>query len=111
MFTGGTGNAVISTLELAGSVITSLLAIILPIIGFILVVILAVYLLLKAGRIFFRKMKTGNRNSAIKTILLHVRRRLKMNKMNTKMFPIGFFVICLLIICPGFLRDRHHKDR
>ena len=51
---------VIATLELAGSVITSLLAIILPIIGFILVVILAVYLLLRAGRIFFRKMKTGS---------------------------------------------------
>jgi hypothetical protein len=60
LFTGGIGNVAIATLELAGSVITSLLAILLPIIGFILVVILVVYLLSRAGRIFFRKMKTGS---------------------------------------------------
>lgn len=59
LFTGGTGNAVVSTFELAGSVIASVLAIILPIIGFILVVILVAYLLYKAGRIFFKKMKTN----------------------------------------------------
>jgi hypothetical protein len=60
LFTGGTGNMIIATLELSGSVITSLLAIILPIVGFMLVAILAVYLLLKAGHIFFRKMKTDH---------------------------------------------------
>jgi hypothetical protein len=58
-FTGGTGNAVVATLELVGSVLASFLAIVLPIIGFILVAIIAVYLLLRTGRIFFRKMKTG----------------------------------------------------
>lgn len=60
LFTGGIGNVAIATLELVGSVITSLLAIILPIIGFILVVIFAVYLLLRAGRMFFRKIKTSH---------------------------------------------------
>jgi hypothetical protein len=60
LFTGGIGNAAIATFELAGSVITSLLAIILPVMGFILVVILAVYLLLRTGRIFFRKMNAGH---------------------------------------------------
>jgi hypothetical protein len=60
LFTGGMGNVAIATLEFAGSVITSLLAILLPIIGFMLVFILVIYLLLKAGRNFFRKMKTGS---------------------------------------------------
>lgn len=59
LFTGGIGNVAIATLELVGSVITSLLAIILPVIGFILVAVLAVYLLLRAGRMFFRKIKTS----------------------------------------------------
>jgi hypothetical protein len=59
LFTGGLGNAAIATLEFAGSIITSLLAIFLPIIGFILVAIFAIYLLVQTGRIFFRKMKTG----------------------------------------------------
>jgi hypothetical protein len=57
LFTGGAGNALVSTLELVGSVITSILAIILPIIGFVLAAIIAVCLLLRTGRIFFRKMK------------------------------------------------------
>lgn len=61
LFTGGIGNAAVSTLELAGSIITSVLAIILPVIGFILVAIAAVYLPFKAGCIFFRKMR-GNRD-------------------------------------------------
>ena len=60
LFTGGIGNTVVATFELVGSVITSLLAIILPIIGFILVAILAAYLLLRVGRTFFRKIKTGH---------------------------------------------------
>ena len=59
LFTGGTANPVVSTVELGGSVITSILAILVPIIGFILVVIIAVYLLYKAGRIFFKKIKTN----------------------------------------------------
>jgi len=60
LLTGGIGNIAIATFELAGSVITSLLAILLPVIGFILVVILVIYLLSRAGRIFFRKMKTSS---------------------------------------------------
>jgi hypothetical protein len=59
-FTGGTGNTIIATLELVGSVFVSFLAIIIPIISFILVVILAVYLSLRTGRIFFKKLKTGS---------------------------------------------------
>jgi hypothetical protein len=59
LFTGGTGNAAVSTLELAGAVITAILAIILPIIGFILVVAFAVFVLIKVGRSFFRKMKVS----------------------------------------------------
>jgi hypothetical protein len=55
LFTGGIGNVAIATLELAGSVITSLLAILLPIIGFILVLILTVYLLLRARTHLFQK--------------------------------------------------------
>jgi hypothetical protein len=58
LFTGGTGNAAVSTLELAGSIITSVFAIILPVVGFILVVIFVVYLLFKGGRLFLKKMRT-----------------------------------------------------
>lgn len=60
LFTGGAANTVVSTLELFGSVITSILAIILPIVGFILVVILAIYLLFKTVRIFIRKIRTNH---------------------------------------------------
>lgn len=59
LFTGGTGNVIIATLEFAGSVITSLLAIIIPIIGFILVATIAISLLILAGHNFIRKMKAG----------------------------------------------------
>jgi hypothetical protein len=59
LFTGGTGNAAVSTLELVGAVITAVLAIILPIVGFILVAGFAIYALAKAGRSFFRKMNVG----------------------------------------------------
>jgi hypothetical protein len=57
LVTGGTGNALVSTLELVGSVITSILAIILPITGFVLAAIIAVCLLLRTGRVFFGKIK------------------------------------------------------
>lgn len=60
LFTGGIGNVVIATLELVGSVITSLLAIILPVIAFIITAIFAVYWLLHTGRVFFRKMRGSN---------------------------------------------------
>lgn len=57
IFTGGSANAIVSTIELAASILISLLAIILPIIGLILVIILVVYLLLKPLRIMFRRMR------------------------------------------------------
>jgi hypothetical protein len=57
LFSGGLGNPLVATLELAGSAVFALLAIILPIIGFILVVAFAVYVLLKAGRSFWIKMR------------------------------------------------------
>jgi len=59
LLTGGIGNPAVSTLELVGSAVTSILAIILPIIGIILVVAFVVYVLLKVGRSFFKKMKAG----------------------------------------------------
>jgi hypothetical protein len=59
LFSGGLGNPIISTLELAGAAIIAILAIILPIVGFILVAGFAIYALAKAGRSFFRKMNVG----------------------------------------------------
>lgn len=59
-FTGGIGNPAVSTLELVGSVVTAILAIILPIIGFVLVIAFIVFVLIKAGRSFFKKMKAGS---------------------------------------------------
>ena len=59
LFSGGLGNPIISTLELAGAAIIALLAIILPIVGFIFVAGFAIYALAKAGRSFFRKMNVG----------------------------------------------------
>jgi hypothetical protein len=57
LFTGGLGNPLVATLELLGSAVIAFLAIILPIIGFILVVAFAVYILIKAGRSFWMKMR------------------------------------------------------
>lgn len=57
LFSGGLGNPLVATLELVGSSVIAFLAIILPVIGFILVVAFAVYVLIKAGRSFWMKMK------------------------------------------------------
>jgi hypothetical protein len=57
LFTAGIGNSIIATLEFAGSVIISLLAIIIPIIGFIVVAAIAIYLLIIAAHNFIRKMR------------------------------------------------------
>jgi hypothetical protein len=59
LFSGGLGNPIIATLELAGAAIVAFLAIILPIVGFILVAGFALYALAKAGRSFFGKMRAG----------------------------------------------------
>lgn len=57
LFTGGLGNPVVATGELAGSAVISFLAILIPIVGIILVVALALFAIYKAGRVFFTKMK------------------------------------------------------
>ncbi len=55
--TGGMGNPLISTAEAVGSLITSLLAIIVPILCLILLALLLLLALRKAGRIFFGRIK------------------------------------------------------
>jgi hypothetical protein len=60
LFTGGIGNPAVSTLELIGSSVTAILAIVLPIIGIILVIAFIVFVLIKVGRSFFKKMKASN---------------------------------------------------
>jgi hypothetical protein len=53
MMTAGLGNPVISTLELAGSIITTLLALFLPILCIALIVLLAIVVIRKMGRLVF----------------------------------------------------------
>lgn len=57
LFTAGLGNTAISTIELAGSAITALLAVLLPIIAFVAVFILAIYILIRLGRNFCSKLR------------------------------------------------------
>jgi hypothetical protein len=57
LFTGGLGNPLIATAELAGAAIIALLAIIVPIICFALVAAFAIFVLYKVGRTFSTKMK------------------------------------------------------
>lgn len=57
LFTGGLGNPLIATLEVAGSAIIALLAIIIPIICFALVAAFAIFALYKAGRTSSTRMK------------------------------------------------------
>ncbi|MCX5807531.1 MAG: DUF4126 domain-containing protein [Proteobacteria bacterium] len=53
--TGGIGNVVVASIELAGSLITAVLAIIIPAICFIIVVALCAFIIHKVGYHFFRK--------------------------------------------------------
>jgi len=53
--TGGLGNFVVSTGELAGSIAATLIAIVLPIVAIILVAVLCLFILRGLRRIFFRK--------------------------------------------------------
>lgn len=55
--TAGAGNVLVSSVELAGSIITALLAIIVPILCLILLVLLCIFVIWKAGRLFFRRTK------------------------------------------------------
>jgi Domain of unknown function (DUF4126) len=57
LFTGGLGNPLIATAELAGSAIIALFAIIIPIVCLAIVALFVVFALYKAGRIFSTKMK------------------------------------------------------
>jgi hypothetical protein len=55
LFTGGLGNPLIATAELAGSAFVALLAIIIPIICFALVATFVIYMLYKVGCTFSKK--------------------------------------------------------
>ncbi len=56
-FTGGAGNALVSSAELTGSIIASLLAIAVPILCLILLTLLCFLVIRKAGHLFFRRTK------------------------------------------------------
>jgi hypothetical protein len=55
--TAGIGNPLVSTLELVGSIITALLAILVPILCLALIGFLCIFVIRKAGRLIFGKMK------------------------------------------------------
>ena len=57
VLTAGTGNVLVSSAELAGAMITALLAIIAPILCLVLIASLCIFVMWKAGRLFFRRMK------------------------------------------------------
>ena len=59
--TAGIGNPLLSTFELAGSIITALLAIFLPLICLACIVFLCVLAIRKAGRLVFGKRPSTNR--------------------------------------------------
>ena len=69
--TSGAGNPVISTLELVGSMITALLALVVPILCMALIGILCFFVFRKAGRLIFGRMKFLNQTGEpMVTILL-----------------------------------------
>ena len=55
--TAGLGNVFVSSAELAGSVITALLAVIVPIICIVLIALLCIFVISKAGHFFFGRIK------------------------------------------------------
>jgi hypothetical protein len=57
ILTAGTGNVLVSSVELAGSIITALLAIVVPVLCLILVALLCIFVIWKAGRFFFGRIK------------------------------------------------------
>ena len=54
--TAGAGNPFVSSAELAGSIITALLAIVFPVLCLILVALLCIFVIWKAGRFFFGRI-------------------------------------------------------
>lgn len=57
--TAGIGNPVVATVELGGSIIIALLAIVFPILCLVLIVTLGVFVIRKLGRLVFGKMSTA----------------------------------------------------
>ena len=57
VLTGGLGNPLVSTVEAMGAIITSLLAILVPILCLVLLTLLCVWIFRKTGRLFFGRMK------------------------------------------------------
>ena len=55
--TAGIGNPLFSTLELVGSMITALLAILVPILCLVIIAFLCIFVIRKVGRFIFRRMK------------------------------------------------------
>ena len=55
--TAGTGNVLFSSLELVGSIITALLAMSVPVLCLILITLLCLFVIWKAGRLFLGRMK------------------------------------------------------
>jgi hypothetical protein len=55
--TAGAGNVFVSSLELGGSIITALLAILVPILCLVLIALLCIFVIWKAGRFFLGRMK------------------------------------------------------
>ncbi len=55
MLTAGIGNPLVSTLELVGSCVTALLAILVPVLCLVLVASLCIFVVRKAGRLVFGK--------------------------------------------------------
>jgi hypothetical protein len=55
--TAGAGNVFVSSAELAGSVITALLAVIVPIVCLVLIALLCIFVIWKTGRLFFGRTK------------------------------------------------------
>jgi hypothetical protein len=56
-FTGGLGNPLVSTAEVVGSVVTSLLAILVPMLCLLLLALLCIWIIRKTGRLFLGRMK------------------------------------------------------
>lgn len=55
--TGSAGNPVVSTLELVGSIITALLAILVPVLCIVLIGLLCFFVFRKVGRLIFGRLK------------------------------------------------------
>jgi len=55
--TAGTGNVFVSSFELVGSIITALLAVIVPMVCLVLIALLCIFVIWKARRFFIGRMK------------------------------------------------------